>query len=154
MAFLKLIVSILFMFLLANLLYEFKITAMGFYVIPAALGLIVFGWTLSMMVQGCVLRFGHTIEVFIWAIAVLMQPLSCVFYPVSVLPAWAQKVALFFPSTYLFENMRQMMSGKGLNWEQLGISWALNILYFVLSVWFFYRSFAYAKKIGSLSKTY
>lgn len=153
-AFLKLIVSILFMFFLANILYGFKITAMGFYVIPAALGLSVFGWTLSLMVQGCVLRFGHTVEVFIWAIAVLMQPLSCVFYPLSVLPPWAQHVALFFPSTYLFENMRQMMSGNGLNWQQLGISWALNIVYFALSVWFFYRSFAHAKKIGSLSKSY
>lgn len=154
MAVLKLIVSILFMFFLANVLYGFKITAMGYYVIPASLGLMVFGWSLSMIVQGFILRFGHTVEVFIWAIAVMMQPLSCVFYPLSVLPVWAQRAALFFPSTYLFENMRRMIAGGGVNWQQLAISSVLNVVYFILSVWFFYGSFAHAKKIGSLSKSY
>jgi len=83
-----------------------------------------------------------------------MQPLSCVFYPLSTLPPWAQRIALTFPSTYLFENMRQMMSGNGINLGQLVISFGLNIFYFLLAVWFFYRSFAYGKRMGNLSKSY
>lgn len=150
----KLTVSILFMFFLASVLYGFQVTSLGFYVIPAAIGLTVFGWTLSLIVQSFILRFGHTVEVFIWAIAVMVQPLSCVFYPVSILPGWAQSVALLFPSTYLFENMRQNMAGKGFNWQQLAISFGLNIVYFVLSIWFFHSSFNHGKKIGSLSKSY
>lgn len=153
-AVLKLIVSILFMFFLANVLYGYKITSLGYYVIPASLGLMVFGWSLSLIVQGFILKFGHTVEVFIWAIAVMMQPLSCVFYPLSVLPGWAQHIALLLPSTYLFENMRQMIAGGGANWQQLAISTALNCLYFILSVLFFNWSFIHAKKTGSLSKSY
>jgi ABC-2 type transport system permease protein len=153
-ALIKLVISILFMFLLASVLYGFQITALGLYVIPAAIGLTIFGWTLSLIVQSFILRFGHTVEVFIWAIAVMIQPLSCVFYPVSTLPGWAQSVALLFPSTYLFENMRQNMAGQGLNWQQLVISFGLNVLYFVLAIWFFHSSFNHGKKIGSLSKSY
>jgi len=153
-ALMKLAISILFMFFLASVLYGFQITSLGFYVIPAAIGLTIFGWTLSLIVQSFILRFGHTVEVFIWAIAVMVQPLSCVFYPLSILPGWARSIALFFPSTYLFENMRQNMAGKGINWEQLVISFGLNFLYFALAVWFFHTSFNHGKKIGSLSKSY
>lgn len=153
-AVIKLIISILFMFFLANVLYGFRVSSIGFYVIPAAIGLTVFGWSLSLVVQSCILRFGHTVEVFIWAIAVMVQPFSCVFYPLSTLPGWAQHIALLLPSTYLFENMRQNMMGNGYNWQQLAISFGLNIMYFLLSVWFFYQSFAHGKESGSLSKNY
>jgi ABC-2 type transport system permease protein len=150
----KLILSIVFMFFLAKVIYGFNIGAFGFYFIPAAIGLTVFGWSLSLIVQGFILRFGHTVEVFIWAVATLFQPLSCVFYPLSTLPQWAQSIAVCLPSTYLFENMRHAMSGLSVDWNQLAISFGLNILYLILSMIFFSRSFAQAKRSGNLIKSY
>ena len=38
------------------------------------------------------------------------DPNGAVFYPVSVLPAWLQKIAYLLPSTYVFEGMRQVLA--------------------------------------------
>lgn len=150
----KLILSIVFMFFLANVLYGFQISSIGFYLIPSAIGLTIFGWTLSFVVQSFIIRFGHTVEVFIWAVAVLFQPLSCVFYPLSVLPHWAQTIAMFLPSTYLFENMRRYMSGGIVNSGEILISFGLNALYLILAMVFFYRSFEKAKQTGTIIRNY
>lgn len=151
-AIIKLIISMAFMLLLAGIMYGYHVTSLGFYWIPAAVGLTIFGWTISLVVQSCILRFGHTVEIFVWAVTVLIQPLSCVFYPITVLPSWAQPIALALPSTYLFENMRSSLSGLGIQPDQLVLSFVLNAVYFVLALVFFYRSFEYAKVKGSLIK--
>lgn len=150
----RLIISIIFMFFLASILYGFQITSIGLYIIPSAIGLTIFGWTLSLVVQALIIRFGHTVEVFIWAVAVLFQPLSCVFYPLSILPNWARTIALMLPSTYLFENMRNQMTGGIVNWMEILISFGLNVLYLFLAMIFFYRSFEKAKQTGSLIRNY
>ncbi|MFH0749806.1 MAG: ABC transporter permease [Candidatus Gottesmanbacteria bacterium] len=150
----KLAISIIFMFFLAHILYGFQITSIGLYIIPSAIGLTMFGWTLSLVVQAFIIRFGHTVEVFIWAVAVLVQPLSCVFYPLATLPTWARTIAMILPSTYLFENMRTHMSGQMINWGEIGISFGLNALYLVLAMIFFYFSFEKAKQTGKLIQNY
>lgn len=151
-AIVKLAVSMTFMLILAGLMYGFQISSIGLYWIPAAAGLTILGWTVSLVVQGLILRYGHTVEIFIWAVTVLIQPLSCVFYPITVLPGWAQKIAWALPSTYLFENMRTSIAGQGIRLDQIAISFALNAVYFVLALSFFYRSFAHAKVRGNLVK--
>lgn len=153
-AIVKLIISIIFMFFLAQTLYGFHIMSFGIYLVPAAVGLTIFGWSLSFIVQSCILRFGHSVEVFIWAVATLVQPLCCVFYPMSVLPMWAQKIAMFLPPTYLFENMRRNMAGMGVNTGEILFSFGLNIVYFIFAILFFKRSFMHAKESGSLIKSY
>ena len=83
------------------------------------------------------MRYGHTVEVFIWAVTVLLQPFSCVFYPLSALPVWAQWVARGFPSMYLFEQMRAIISGTPTNPGDFMLSIGLNTVYLILSVVFF-----------------
>lgn len=150
----KLTISITFMFFLAQVLYGFRISEIGFYLIPASIGLTVFGWSLSLIVQAFILRYGHTVEVFIWAIATLVQPLSCVFYPLSTLPQWAQSIALCLPTTYIFENMRRQMAGGGIDWTSMAVSFGLTLVYLLVAFFFFSRSFAHAKKSGALIKNY
>lgn len=153
-AVIKLIVSAIFMILLATVFYGFHVNLFGWYIAPVAVGLVVMGWSVSLFIQAAILRFGHTVEVFIWATAVLLQPFSCVFYPVTALPFWAQKIALLLPSAYLFENMRQLLAGHQVSSEQLAISFGLNGVYFLVSLWVFYQSFHYAKDQGLLVKYY
>jgi len=150
--FMKLIVSMILMFLLAYVFYGFHISSIGFYIIPSALGITVFGWTLSMVVQACFLRYGHTIEVFIWAVAALVQPFSCIFYPLSALPGWAQTIARMLPTTYFFENMRSMMTGRGIHVGEIVLAYGLNLLYLLLAIVFLNRSFEHARKNGNLVK--
>jgi len=150
----KLLMSMMFMFFLAYVLYGFQISSMGFYIIPSAIGLTLFGWTLSIFVQSCFLRYGHTVEVFIWAIAALVQPFSCIFYPLTALPGWAQVIARLLPTTYIFENMRLVMMGKGVNKEEMLVACGLNVLYLILSLMFLSRSFELARRKGNLVKNY
>lgn len=150
----KLIISMIFMFFLASVFYGFQIASFGSYIVPAAAGLVIFGWALSLIVQGFIMRFGHTVEVFIWAVAILVQPLSCVFYPVSVLPGWAQHVAYILPTTYFFENMRSLMTVHTINGGQILIAYGLDALYLALALVFYYASYRHAKQSGNLIKNY
>lgn len=153
-AFIKLVIGSAFLLLLAKIFYGFQVSAMGWSVVGIMAGLMIFGWSVSFLIQAFVLRYGHTVEVFIWAATVLIQPFSCVFYPLSALPVWAQWVARAFPSMYLFEGMRAIISGTSVAPGDTMISIILNITYLVLSVIFFYRTFAYAKANGLLTKPY
>lgn len=150
----KLLISAVFMGLLAAFLYGFNILEFGWYLVPSIIGLTVMGWSISLFIQSIILRFGHTVEVVIWAAAVLVQPFSCVFYPLTTLPVWAQKIALFLPSTYLFENMRSVLFGQPISREQIFVSFGLNIVYLLLSVAFFYKTFRHAKIHGLLVHYY
>ncbi len=150
----KLLVSAAFMFTLASVFYAFHVSSVGWFLVPAALGLTLTGWTMSLVVQSCIMRWGHTVEVFIWAVATLIQPFSCVFYPITALPGWAQYIARALPPMYVFENMRSALNGRGINTGEILISFGLNIFYFALALLFFYRSFRFAKKEGLLIKNY
>ncbi len=150
----KLLLSAIFMFFLASTFYAFHVSSVGWFLVPAALGLTLTGWTVSLVVQSSIMRWGHTVEVFIWAVATLVQPFSCVFYPITALPGWAQYIARVLPPMYLFENMRAAMTGQGVNIGEIILSFGLNIGYFILALVFFYRSFRFAKKEGLLIKNY
>ncbi|MDP1722058.1 MAG: ABC transporter permease [Candidatus Gottesmanbacteria bacterium] len=153
-AFVKLVIGSIFLLVLSKIFYGFEISLLGWPVIGIMAGLMIFGWSVSFFIQSFVLRYGHTVEVFIWAVTVLLQPFSCVFYPLSALPVWAQWVARAFPSMYLFEQMRAIISGTPVRSGDIMISMALNAVYLILSVIFFYRTFRYAKSNGLLTKPY
>ena len=44
-----------------------------------------------------------------WTLMFLLMPLTCVYYPVAVLPDWLQSVAWALPPTYVFEGMRALV---------------------------------------------
>ncbi len=153
-AFIKLVIGSIFLFVLSRIFYGFEVSALGWPVIYLMAGLMMFGWSVSFLIQAFVLRYGHTVEVFIWAVTVLLQPFSCVFYPLSALPVWAQWVARAFPSMYLFEAMRAIIAGNSLPVGDIAWSFILNIVYLTGSIVFFYRTFRYAKINGLLTKTF
>lgn len=150
--FVKLLISMVLLFFLAYAFYAFNVSSMGFYIIPSAAGITLFGWALSIVVQASFLRYGHTVEVFIWAIASLVQPFSCIFYPLSALPHWAQYVARILPTTYFFENMRRVMMGQNMDRIQLVIAFSLNFIYLFLALMYLKLSYRKARENGNLVK--
>jgi ABC-2 type transport system permease protein len=60
-----------------------------------------------------------------------------VFYPVTALPSWAQVISAALPMTYVFEGMRQILSGGPLPLAALLFSLGLDILYLALAILFF-----------------
>src|SRR5205823_992110 len=95
--------------LLAIGFFGVNLYAMGLALAAFFANLILTSWSVGIFVSGLVLRNGLGAEGFAWTIMFLLLPLTCVYYPVSVLPGWLQAVALALPPTYVFEGMRALL---------------------------------------------
>lgn len=113
----------------AYALYGFELMRYGWWLGWFTLELLWFGWAVGVMTAGLLLRYGYAAEALIWGIPFLIQPFSAVFYPVDVLPRWGQAFAAIFPSTYVFEGMRRVLTEHTLDARLLWASTGLNLLY-------------------------
>lgn len=138
--------------LLAYLLYQFNIFRFGWYLIPAIVNLIFVGWWIGFIIDGLILRYGYRVEAFAWSLIFVIYPFSAVFYPVRVLPDWAQFISGLLPTSYIFETMRSILFQDVISWNNLIISFVLNIFYFILSLSFLNRMFSDGLKHARLVK--
>jgi ABC-2 type transport system permease protein len=148
----KLLLASTVMVVLALILYSYNIFLLGLPLIPLVLNLIIMGWSIGIITTGIILRFGQEAEVLAWGIAFLFQPVSAVFYPVSVLPPAIQTVALFVPSSHVFEGMRQVISHGTFPMDELLWAAGLNVVYIAAAVIFFTWNLRAVKKKGLLAK--
>jgi ABC-2 type transport system permease protein len=148
----KVLINGLVLAALAWLLYAFDVFQLGFTLIPFVLSLMLMGWAMGMFTVALIMRWGHAAEALAWGIPFLVQPLSAVFYPVSVLPAWLQPIAWALPSTYVFEGMRQVLATGQAPWQMFWWSFGLNLVYLVASAFFFRHIFTLVRRKGLLAK--
>lgn len=144
----KMLMTLSFAAFLAFLLYSYNVFIYGFLLIPFIVSLLITGWFLGFFVSSIIIRFGQNFQTFAWTLPMLIVPFSAVYYPISTLPNWAQVVARFIPSTYVFEGMREIIFTGYFSYNKLFISLALGLIYFVLSIWFFIFMFNKSKKLG------
>ena len=135
-------------------LYHFDLVGrMGFYLVPLAAGLLFFGWALGVFTSGLVIRWGYAAEALIWGIPFLVQPVSAIYYPLSVLPGWLQAIARCLPSTYVFEGMREILATGRMPGFYFLVIFGLNGIYFAAAGLFFnwmYRSSRESGRLGRL----
>lgn len=148
----KLMLTSAVMITLAYLLYSYDILNVGLPLIPLIANLIVMGWSIGIITTALILRFGQEAEVLAWGVALLFQPISAVFYPVSVLPSSLRTAARFTPSAHVFEGMRTVMAGNAFPTGELLWAAGLNVVYLALAVSFFSWTFRVVKKKGLLVK--
>jgi len=153
MSLIKLTLASTVLVVLAYVLYSFNIFTMGPALIPLALNLIIMGWSIGVITTAIILRYGQEAEVLAWGLALLFQPISAVFYPVSVLPTWLQHVVAFIPSAHVFEGMRAIIAGGPFPTSHLVWALLLNVAYVTVSVLFFSWNFKGVKEQGLLAKT-
>lgn len=149
----KALMAFAFGLLVAFLLYKINVFAFGFYLIPFSLLLILTGWCVGFFVAGIILRYGSKIQTLAWTTPWIISPFSAIYYPVSALPDWAQKVSLFVPTSYVFEGAREVIGRGTLDPNKLYISFFLNVIYLILSLIFLKKSFNKVLKNG-LVKAY
>ena len=149
---LKIILTLLLVSTIAFLLYSFNIFSLGFYLAPFFVSLILFAWAAGIFITGLIIRFGMRIQSLAWSLIVLLHPISAVFYPVSVLPPFAQKIAWFLPTSHIFEGMRQVLKDGKLSSEHLVLAFVFNVIYLILAGWFFAFMFEKARENGNLAK--
>jgi ABC-2 type transport system permease protein len=97
-----------------------------------------------------VMRNGMGAETLAWTVMFLLMPLTCVYYPVSVLPDWLQWIAWALPPTYVFEGMRALVLEQTFRGDLMLAAFGLNLAYFAVAVAVFLSLLRSARRIGSL----
>lgn len=132
--------------------YAFNIFTLEWWLVPFFLNLMLFGWSLGMISTALILRWGQAAESLAWAVPFFIQPAVAVFYPVDVMPAWAQPIAWAFPATYIFEGMREVMNTGDMNLTLLAQAFGLNIVYLAGAGGLFMWVLNVTRKRGLLTK--
>lgn len=144
----KLIVTLSFGSLMVYLLYSLNIFTLGWMFLPFAALLLMFGWTLGFYASALIIYWGHQLEMIAWMIPFVFAPFSAVFYPVEVLPAWAQVISWSIPTTYVFEGMRTILNGGSIPYYYMIVSFVLNILFLLSAVFIFQYSYEKSRAKG------
>ena len=148
----KSVVTTVVLGILAYILYRFNLMTTGPELVLFLGSLLLFGWAVGLFTMALIFRHGRAAEALIWGVPFLIQPISAVFYPVSVLPPWLQKIAYLLPSTYIFEGMRQVLASGVADMTTLGISFGLNLVYLVLGSLYFSWMLHRVRVMGYLSR--
>jgi ABC-2 type transport system permease protein len=136
--------------LLAIPLYQYSIFDMGLPLIAFVVVLMAMGWALGLAICGGILRHGMGAESLAWTVIFALAPLSCIYYPVTTLPAWLQPVAWALPSTYVFEGMRDVLFQGRFRVDYLLAAIGLDLLLLVLGAAVFFIAFRDARRRGAL----
>ncbi|GKS59148.1 ABC transporter [Nitrospira sp.] len=134
----------------AYLFYSYNIFIVGVSLVPFVVNLVVTGWTIGVMTTSLIMRFGHEAEVLAWSMVFLFQPISCVFYPLDVLPGWLQTIAWVNPAAHIFEGMRGVLNTGVLSVPHLTWAIGLNVFYLILTILLFHKVFDICKEKGLL----
>jgi ABC-2 type transport system permease protein len=139
--------------LLAIGFFGFNLYGLGFALAAFFVNLILTSWAVGIFVSGIVLRNGMGAEGMAWTIMFLLLPLTCVYYPVAVLPGWLQALAWLLPPTYVFEGMRALLIDHVFRADLMAWALALNAAYFVAAIIAFLALLKSAREVGSLMQT-
>jgi ABC-2 type transport system permease protein len=150
MSIIRLAIGMLPVTVLAIIFFGFNVWALGFALAAFFANLMLTGWSVGIFVSGLVLRNGLGAETFAWSIMFLFLPLTCVYYPASVLPDWLQVIAWMLPPTYVFEGMRALIIHQTFRADLMVQSLALNAVYFTAASAAFLALLNSARREGSL----
>jgi ABC-2 type transport system permease protein len=87
-------------------LYALQIISLGWHLIPFLLLIIVVGWSVGFLTASCIISWGQHVEGLMWVVVWAFVPFSGIFFPISVLPTYAQRIAYCLPQPYLFDGIR------------------------------------------------
>jgi len=147
------ILSFLFLAFLAWGLYAFNIMDIGGTAIAVFTSvLLLFGWVIGILIAALIFRYGLRIQILAWSVGFIIQPFSCVFYPLDSMPGWVQGIAIALPSTHVFEGLRYAIATGELAWQPLLLSFGLTAVLFILSIAYFQYALYQAKKLGLLTR--
>jgi ABC-2 type transport system permease protein len=145
--------SFIFAAALAYFLYHINIFVVGWYIFLFIPLLLISGWSVGFLVASTIFRWGTKIQTLGWSFIWLFAPFAAVYYPLAILPSWAQMIARALPASYVFEQIRAIVLGKPVDMFALFISLALNIIFISFGLIMLRISFTALKRKG-LAKLY
>jgi ABC-2 type transport system permease protein len=153
MSLIRLAIGMLPVTFLAIAFFGFNVYSLGLALAAFFVNLILTSWAVGIVVAGVLLRNGMGAESLAWTLMFVLMPLTCVYYPVSVLPDWLQVIAWMLPPTYVFEGMRALLMEHVVRVDLMVEAFALNVLYFVAGVFAFLQLLRSSRRVGSLLQT-
>jgi ABC-2 type transport system permease protein len=153
MSIVRLLIGMVPVSLLAIGFFGFNLYGLGLALAAFFLNLILTSWAVGIFVSGVVMRNGLGAENLAWTIMFLLMPLTCVYYPVAVLPHWLQMVAWLLPPTYVFEGMRALLIDHTFRADLMVQAFAMNVVVFGAGVVGFMLLLKAARRHGSLIQT-
>jgi ABC-2 type transport system permease protein len=145
-------VGLVMMLLLATGVFGLSIFAYGAAIVPFGLILFLSGIALGILATSLMLRYGSASEWLVWPMPAMLSPFACVFYPQSILPEWMQVVSHALPPSYVFENVRAIIAGKGFSAGDLAIGLGLAVAYLMLACLVFIRVYRGVLRTGQLAR--
>ena len=134
----------------AFVLFRYSIFSLGFPLTAFFSLLLAFGWSIGLAVSAMILRWGLGAEELAWAAIFLVAPVSGVYYPIAVLPAWLQPVAWALPSAHVFEGMRAVLLEGVFPWHHFWSAAGLDLIYLGIGIATFNLAIRYARVHGKL----
>jgi len=153
MSIVRLAIGLVPVSLLAIAFFGFNLYGLGLALAAFFGNLILTSWAVGIFVSGLVLRNGLGAENLAWTIMFLFLPLTCVYYPVAVLPEWLQYFAWALPPTYVFEGMRALVIDHVFRADLMAQAFAFNIVMFAAASFAFMKLLESARAQGSLLHT-
>jgi ABC-2 type transport system permease protein len=150
--FLKVIVALVASAGIAWACYAFNIVPFLPLFLPYMGVLVLFALALGIVITGLIFRYTARVQTLAWSFAGLLQPISCVFYPLSSLPRFLHPIALALPTTHAFEGMRQILAGGGFSMARFWCALGLDAIYLALGLAIFRGLFERARSRGLLVK--
>lgn len=136
--------------LLAIPLYHISVFDMGLPLVAFFTSLLVFGWSVGLVISSLLMRYGLGVESLAWASIFALAPISGIYYPIATLPEWLQPAAWAIPTSHVFEGMRKVLFEGVFDSGYLLNAAGLNVFYLLLGSWIFYRAFQSARQRGLL----
>jgi ABC-2 type transport system permease protein len=150
MSVIRLAISTIPVALLAIAFFGFNLFGLGLALAAFFVNLLLTSWAVGIFVSGLVLRNGLGAENMAWSIMFIFLPLTCVYYPVAVLPHWLQHVSWLLPPTYVFEGMRALLIEHVFHADLMLEALALNVVFFVGAAAAFMALLKSARRSGAL----
>ena len=132
------------------LFFGFNLWSLGFSLVAFYLNLVLTSWAVGLLVAGLLLRNGLGAEALAWSLMFVLMPLTCVYYPVAVLPAWLRPVSLMLPPTYVFEGMRALLNEHRVSLFDMGVAFGINVVLCGAGLVAFLVLLNSAKRLGTL----
>ena len=153
MSLIRLAIGMVPVTLLAIAFFGFNLWGLGLALAAFFLNLILTSWAIGVLVAGLLLRNGLGAESLAWTFMFLFLPLTCVYYPVTVLPVWLAPVAWSLPPTYVFEGMRALLIDHVFRADLMIQAFAINVGFFAAAMVAFFMLLRSARRHGTLLQT-
>ncbi|HLL28657.1 MAG TPA: ABC transporter permease [Xanthobacteraceae bacterium] len=153
MSVIRLCVGFLPVTILAIVFFGFNLWGLGLALVAFFANLFFTAWAVGMLCSGLVMRNGLGAEGLTWSIMFIFLPLTCVYYPVTTLPAFVQPIAWALPPTAVFEGMRALVVEHVFRTELMAWALGLNLVWLIVGAASFVLLLDSARKAGALIQT-